>query len=65
MDIQFPLFVLEKHDRSTHLIETPERVLYQVEAIDLEDSEYLSGIPQEREYVPMARSPETCPKSGQ
>jgi hypothetical protein len=41
MDVQFPLFVLAKDDRSMSLIETPERVLYHLEAIDIENSEYL------------------------
>jgi|SRR6267378_7160925 len=41
MDVQFPLFVFEKDDRSMYLIETPERVLDHLEAIDIENSEYL------------------------
>jgi hypothetical protein len=41
MDVQFPLFVFEKDDRSMYLIETPERVLYHLEALDIENSEYL------------------------
>jgi hypothetical protein len=41
MDVQFPIFVFEKDDRSMKLIETPERVLYHLEAIDIENSEYL------------------------
>ena len=41
MDVQFPLFVFEKDDRSMYLIETPERVLYHLEAIDIENNEYL------------------------
>jgi hypothetical protein len=41
VDVQFPLFVFEKDDRSMYLIETPERVLYHLEAIDIEDGEYL------------------------
>jgi hypothetical protein len=41
MDIQFPLFVFEKDDHSMYLIETPDRVLYHLEAIDIENGEYL------------------------
>jgi len=41
MYVQFPLFVFEKDDRSMYLIETPERVLYHLEAIDIENIEYL------------------------
>jgi hypothetical protein len=41
MDVQFPLFVFEKDDHSMYLIETPERVLYHLEAIDIENGEYL------------------------
>ena len=41
MDVQFPLFVFEKDDRSTYLIETPERVFYHLEPVDIEDGEYL------------------------
>ena len=41
MGVQFPLFVFEKDDRSMSLIETPERVLYHLEAIDIENDEYL------------------------
>ena len=41
MDAQFPLFVFEKDDRSMYVIETPERVLYHLEAIDIENDEYL------------------------
>jgi len=39
-------------------LETPERLLDHLEAIDIENSEYFSGIPLEQEYVyrlPMAR----------
>src|SRR5260370_5877129 len=41
MDVQFPLFVFEKDDRSMYLIETPERVFYHLEAIYIENNEYL------------------------
>lgn len=41
MDAQFPLFVFEKDDRSMYLIEAPERFLYHLEAIDIENNEYL------------------------
>jgi hypothetical protein len=41
MDVQFPLFVFEKDDHSMYLVETPERVLYHLEAIDIENGEYL------------------------
>jgi hypothetical protein len=41
MDVQFPLFVFAKDDRSMYLVETPERVLYHLEAIDIENNEYL------------------------
>jgi hypothetical protein len=41
MDAQFPLFVFEKDDRSMYLIEAPERVLSHLEAIDIENNEYL------------------------
>jgi hypothetical protein len=40
MDVQFPLFVFAD-DRSMELIESPERVLDHLEAIDIENSEYL------------------------
>ena len=41
MDAQFPLFVFEKDDRSMYLIETPDRILCHLEAIDIENNEYL------------------------
>lgn len=41
MDVQFPLFVFAKDDRSMSLVETPERIPYHLEAIDIENSEYL------------------------
>jgi hypothetical protein len=39
MDAKFPLFVFEKDDRSMYLVESPERVLDQLEAIDIENDE--------------------------
>jgi len=41
MDAQFPLFVIEKDYSSMTLIEAPERILYHLEAIDIENGEYL------------------------
>lgn len=41
MNIQFPLLVFEKDDRSMYLIEVPERLLHTLEAIDIENNEYL------------------------
>jgi len=41
MDAKFPLSVFEKDDRSMYLVESPERVLDQLEAIDIENDEYL------------------------
>jgi trehalose-6-phosphate synthase len=41
MDAQFPLLAFEKDDNSMHLIETHERVLSHLEAIDIENDEYL------------------------
>jgi hypothetical protein len=41
MEVQFPLFVFEKDDRSMYLIESPERVFHHLEAIDIENGEYL------------------------
>lgn len=40
MDVQFPIFVFAT-DGSMTLIETPERILYHLEAIDIENGEYL------------------------
>jgi hypothetical protein len=41
MDAKFPLFVFEKDDGSMRLIETPQRLLYHLEAIDIENNEYV------------------------
>jgi hypothetical protein len=40
MDVIFPLLVFVKDDRSIFLIETPDRVSYHLEAIDIENEEY-------------------------
>ncbi len=39
--VEFPIFVFEKDDRSMCLVESPERFLYHLEAIDIENGEYL------------------------
>lgn len=41
MDVQFPLFVFEKDDRSMFFVESRERVLNSLEAIDIQNGEYL------------------------
>jgi hypothetical protein len=41
MDITFPLFALEKNDGSMCLIEDRDRILYHLEAIDIENKEYV------------------------
>jgi len=41
MNVEFPLFVFEKDDRSMLLIEKPDRLLYHLETIDIENDEYL------------------------
>jgi hypothetical protein len=41
MNVEFPLFVFEKDDRSMYLIERPERLLYHLEPVDIEDDEYV------------------------
>lgn len=41
MEVAFPLIVFEKDDRSMCLIETPDRLLYHLEAIDIENGEYV------------------------
>jgi hypothetical protein len=43
VDVNFPLFVFEKDDRSMLLVESPERLLHDLEAIDIESGEYLFG----------------------
>lgn len=41
MDVEFPLFVFEKDDRSMLLIERPDQLLHHLEAIDIRNDEYL------------------------
>jgi hypothetical protein len=41
MDITFPLFALEKDDGSMYLIEDRDRILYHLEAIDIQNKEYV------------------------
>jgi hypothetical protein len=38
--VSFPLFVFEKDDCSMFLVETPDKVLYHLEPIDIENDEY-------------------------
>jgi len=39
--VSFPLYVFEKDDWSMERVESPDRVLYQMEPIDIENDEYL------------------------
>jgi hypothetical protein len=39
--VSFPLFVFEKDDCSMILVETPDKVLYHMEPIDIENDEYV------------------------
>src|SRR6267142_919257 len=41
MNVEFPLFVFEKDDLSMLLIEGPDRLLYHLETVDIENDEYL------------------------
>jgi hypothetical protein len=41
MNVEFPLFAFEKDDRSMLLIEKSDRLLYHLEAIDIENDEYV------------------------
>jgi len=41
MELNRPLFAFEKDDSSMFLIERPDRLLYHLEAIDIENDEYL------------------------
>jgi hypothetical protein len=41
VDVKFPLFAFEKDDRSMYMVESRERLLYDFEAIDIENDEYL------------------------
>lgn len=39
--VSFPLFVFEKDDCSMFVVETPDRILYHMEPIDIENDEFL------------------------
>jgi hypothetical protein len=39
--VPFPLFVFEKDDDSMFVVESPDRVLYHMEPIDIENEEHL------------------------
>lgn len=39
--VAFPLFVFEKDDCSMFLVEAPDKVLHQMEPVDIENTEYL------------------------
>ena len=39
--VPFPLFIFEKDDRSMFLVDAPDKVLHQMEPIDIENEEYL------------------------
>ena len=39
--VLFPLFIFEKDDCSMFLVEAPDKVLHQMEPIDIENGEYL------------------------
>ena len=41
MSVEYPIFVLERDDHSMRLIEDESRILYHLEAIDIENGEYL------------------------
>ena len=41
MSVTYPLFVFEKDDKSMRLIEEESRILYSLEAIDIEGEEYV------------------------
>ena len=41
MSVVYPLFVFEKDDRSMRVVERPDRILYHLEAIDIENDEFL------------------------
>src|SRR5712692_7335285 len=41
MNVEFPLFVFEKDDRSMFLVEKPDRLFYHLEMIDIENDEYV------------------------
>lgn len=39
--VEYPVFTFEKDDRSMYLLESEERILYHLEAIDIENDEYV------------------------
>jgi hypothetical protein len=39
--VSFPLFVFEKDDCSMFLVDTPDKALYHMEPIDIENDEYV------------------------
>jgi hypothetical protein len=41
VSVEYPIFVFEKDDRSMRLIESEERILSHLEAIDIENNEYV------------------------
>ena len=41
MNVEYPIFAFEKDDHSLRLIENEERILYHLEAIDIENDEYV------------------------
>ena len=41
MSVEFPIFVFEKDDHSMRLIESEDRILCDLEAIDIENDEYV------------------------
>lgn len=41
MGVQFPLFVFERDNNSMCLVENPQSILHRLEAIDIENDEYL------------------------
>lgn len=41
MSVQYPIFAFGKDDQSMRLIESEDRILYDVEAIDIENDEYV------------------------
>ena len=41
MSVEYPIFAFEKDDRSMRLIESQERIFYYLEAIDIENEEYV------------------------
>ena len=41
MSVQYPIFAFENDDQSMRLIESEDRILHHVEAIDIENDEYV------------------------